>query len=182
MNWRSLSVRVLNGRVFASIFILAAAVTALAQDKSLTAAEIVARNLRSFGSADAIAKSQNRMAVGSADFTALNTQKKAVGKAVLASDGKDLALFSTFDMRDYRMERIGLFANKVAIPNIDQAHKSPLGAFLSAYDKLLGARLFGGSIFSNWALYNAAESGLVIESDGKKKVGNTDAWVLKISP
>ncbi|MFL6375459.1 MAG: hypothetical protein ACJ73D_12385 [Pyrinomonadaceae bacterium] len=162
--------------------LVATAVFTLAQDKNLTADEIIARNLKSFGSADAIAKSQNRMAVGTADFTALNTQKKASGSAVLASDGKDLAFFSTFDLRDYRMERIGLFSNKVVIPNIDEGHKSPLGEFLSAYDKLLGARLFGGSIFSNWALYNASATGFTMESEGKKKVNNKDAWLVKIVP
>jgi len=162
--------------------VAAGSVIAAAQDKNLTAEQIVARHLRSFGSPDAIAQSVNRMAVGQADFKMFSTQKSASGKAVLASDGKNLALFSTFDLIDYRMERIGLFSNKVSIPIVEQGHRSPLGSFLSTYDKLLQNRLFGGSIFSTWIFYSADQSGLTLDFDGKKKVGGTEAWVLKVVP
>jgi hypothetical protein len=159
-----------------------APVVILAQDKNLTAEEIIARHLASFGSADAIAKSVNRMAVGHADFTILSSQKNAAGNVVLASNGKDLALFSTFDMSDYRMERIGLFNNKVTVPVAEQGQRGPLGKFVLAYDKFVGQRLFGGSIFSTWALYSSDLNGVKVEVDGRKKVGGTDAWVLKVIP
>jgi hypothetical protein len=162
--------------------IIAVSVLAVAQDKKLTAEEVITRHLASFGSPEAIAKSINRMAVGSADFIMRSTQKTAAGRAVLASDGKDLALFSTFDLRDYRMERIGLFGNKVTVPVVEQGHRSALGAFLLSYDKFLGQRLFGGSVFSTWILYSSDRGGITIDFDGKKKVGNTDAWVLKVTP
>src|SRR3982751_228480 len=128
--------------LIASTVVIVTSVLSIAQEKNLSADEIIARHLGSFGSSEAIAKSVNRMAVGSANFTMLSTQKSAVGNAVLASDGKNLALFSTFDMRDYRMERIGLFSNKVTVPVVEQGHRSPLGAFLLSYDKLLAQRLF----------------------------------------
>jgi hypothetical protein len=161
---------------------VASSVYAVAQDKNLTAEQILARHLRSFGSTEAIAQSVNRMAVGQADFKMYSTQKSASGKAVLASDGKNLALFSTFDLIDYRMERIGLFSNKVSIPIVEQGHRSPLGSFLSTYDKLLENRLFGGSIFSTWVFYSTDQSGLTMDFDGKKKVGSTEAWVVKVTP
>jgi hypothetical protein len=157
-------------------------VTGLSLAQKLSAEDILAQHLKSFGSSDAIAKSKNRMAVGHAEFTVLSTQKKANGKAVLASNGSDLALFSTFNLGEYRMERIGLFDNKVTIPFVDQAHRSTLGSFLALYDKVLSGRVFGGSIFSTWALYSPDLSGAKIEADGKKKVGDKDAWVVKITP
>ena len=110
--------------VLVSVIVIVSTLVAGAQDNKLTADEIIARHLASFGSRDLIAKSVNRMAVGQADFTVLSTQKTATGKAVLASDGRDLALFSTFDLRDYRMERIGLFDNKVTVPIVEQGHRS----------------------------------------------------------
>jgi len=162
--------------------ICSAASSIAAQDKNLTAEEILARHLKSFGSADALSQSKNRMAVGRGDFTVLATQKTVTGKAILASNGSDLALFSTFDMADYRMERIGLFDNKISIPYVDEAHRSPLGTFLNFYDKLLGGRIFGGSVFSTWCLYGADLNGAKIDADGKKKVGDREAWVVKITP
>jgi hypothetical protein len=93
-----------------------------------------------------------------------------------------MAFLSTFDMRDYRLERIGIFSDKIDIPVVQENHRSPLGSFLLAYDKLLGGRLFGGSIFSTWALYSRDLDELKLEADGKKKVNNRDAWVIKVSP
>ncbi|MBV9241007.1 MAG: hypothetical protein JO314_03270, partial [Acidobacteria bacterium] len=43
-------------------------------------------------------------------------------------------------------------------------------------------RLFGGSVFSTWPLFGSDTSRLTIEVDGKKKVGDKEAWVLKITP
>src|SRR2546423_11600360 len=90
--------------VLLACMICSAVLSIAAQDKNLTAEEILARHLKSFGSPDAIAKSQNRMAVGRADFTHFETAKRATGQATFASDGKDMAFFSRFDLRDYRME------------------------------------------------------------------------------
>lgn len=165
----------------AGMIVFATALSVLAQ-KNLSAEDILAKHLQSFGTPEAIAKSKNRMAVGQGEFTILSTQKKATGKAILASNGADLALFSTFNLGEYRMERIGLFGNKVTIPFVDQAHRSPLGSFLAFYDKLLGGRIFGGSVFSTWSLYSPDLNGAKLETDGKKKVGDRDAWVVKISP
>lgn len=156
-------------------------VSMLGQDK-LSAEEILARHLKSFGTTAAIEKSRDRMAVGSAEFAFVQTLVKASGKAKLSSNGKDLSLFSTFDSPDYPSERIGVFEGKITIPHNEQSFWSPLGAFLACYDKMLTARLFGGSIFSTWPIYNNNLNGARIESDGKKKIGDRDAWVVKITP
>jgi hypothetical protein len=168
--------------LIASTVVIVTSVLAIAQEKNLSADEIIARHLGSFGSNEAIAKSVNRMAIGSSDFTHFDTSTNANGSAAFASDGKNMAFFSTFNLRDYRMERIGLFQNRVSIPVIYENHRSPLGSFLLAYDKLLTSRLFGGSIFSTWLLYGNDLNGVKIEAEGKKRVENRDAWVLKVSP
>lgn len=150
-----------------------------AQD--MTVSEIISRHLKSLGPASAIAESKNRMAVGTTDFVIVQTAKHSSGGAMLASNGTNMAVFSTFNIREYRMERIGLFDDKVNIPIVYEGKRSPLGSFLAAYDKTLSGHIFGGSIFSSWALLSDLANGR-LELDGKKKVGDRDAFVLKYSP
>ena len=167
--------------IVACSLVLMTAASGIAQEK-LSVQEVLARHLKSFGSPDAIAKSQNRMAVGTSQFAHIDTSKRASGDMRFASNGKDMAFLSTFDMRDYRMERIGIFSDKIDIPVVQENHRSPLGSFLLSYDKFLGGRLFGGSIFSTWPFFSDNSGGLKLEMDGKKKVNNRDAWVIKVSP
>lgn len=163
------------------LMICAAAVFALAQDKNLSAEEILARHLRSFGSAEAIAKSQNRMAIGSVQASNFSPPRVVSGKAELSSNGVDFRLIAIFDNAGYPMERIGLFDNKVTI-RLDQARQSPLDDFLSFFDKPLIARVFGGSILSTWALYKNNPDDVQVEVDGKRKLGDREAWVIKMRP
>jgi len=162
--------------------------------QKMEADEIIAKHRASLGNTDAVANSKRRLAIGSSEF-AIQTfgsgesdtkpmiqQRKSVGHAVFASNGTDMAFFSTFDLRDYRMERIGIFGNKVNIPIVDQGRRSPLGAFLAAYDKTINDRIFGGSVFSTWLFSGTENFGGTFETDGKKKVGNRDAWVVKYFP
>src|SRR4051812_43356569 len=105
--------------VIAILIVCSTAVFALAQDKNLSVEEIIARHLSSFGPADAIAKSQKRMAVGSIDASNFSPQRVVTGKAELSSDGVNFRLFARFDDAGYPMEWIGLFDNKVTI-RLDQ--------------------------------------------------------------
>ena len=144
--------------------------------------EIIAKHLESVGKSENFAKAAKRMAIGSSEFTIARSPKKAAGRAVLASNGTDLALFSTFDMRDYQMERIGLFGSKINIPMVEQGRRSPLGSFLSVYDKTLDDHIFGGAVFSTWMFLDPTSIKGKMETDGKKKVGDRMAWVIKYSP
>ena len=166
--------------VIVGALILAVCFSVVAQD-NLTVQEILDRHLRSFGSADAIGKSQKRMAVGRSDFTPFDTGKSGTGQAKFASDGKDMAFFSIFDLWNYSAEKIGIFSNKATIPKVDNG-RSPLGSFLFAYDQTLTGRLFGGSIFSTWLFLGSDLNGMTAEAGGKKKVNGADAWMIKVVP
>jgi len=155
---------------------------AIGQDKNLTVQEIFQRHLKSFGTADDVGQSANRLAVGTSDFRIISASTHGTGTAQFASDGKNLALLSTYDLRDYRLDRIGLFSDKVTIPFMYQGHRSPLGTFLTNFDQTLSGKIFGGSIFSTWLGYSPGSELARFSVDGKKKLNGKDAWVVKYSP
>jgi len=165
---------------FVSLLVLVGFIESPAQ--KLTVEEVIAKHVASIGNSDVVAKSKLRMAIGTSYFRVRSPAKDANGTAILASNGIDVAFFSTFDMRDYPTEKIGLFGNKIDIRPIDQNRRSPLGSFLNAYDKYLNNRILGGSILSSWLFLGSLESGSKLELEGKKKVGGRDAWVVRFYP
>ena len=152
----------------------------VSSQNKLSAEEIISKSLQSVGKVDAT--SQRRMAVGGSHFSIRSSSASASGRALLASDGTDMALFSTFNMRDYAMERIGIFSNKIDIPFVRHGQRSPLGRWLTAYDRTLDDRIFGGPIFSTWRFWGPQSDWGKIETRSKKKVGDREAWVVSYSP
>lgn len=163
-----------------SLLVFVAATDALSQ--KLTPTEIIAKHIASVGKNDLIAQSKRLMVVGSSEFVRYNPEQRVPGKAVLASDGNDLAFFSTFESTDFPMERIGLFSDKVNIPTVKMGSRSPLGGFLKSWDKTLDSRIFGGIIFSTWRFFSSDSLPGKFETDGKKKIGDRDVWVLNYTP
>ncbi len=153
-----------------------------AQAQKMSAEEIISKHIESIGKSDVVANSKQRMAIGSSEFYMPRLTKTSHGRAVLASNGNDLAFFSTFEFREYSRERIGWFGNKISIPNVDQGHRSPLGSFLTRYDTFLTDHLFGGCVFSTWIFFQKEGFGGRLETEGKKKIGDRDVWVVKYSP
>jgi hypothetical protein len=167
--------------IFALLLVLAGCGAVMAQ--KMPADEIIAKHLASIGKSDLIAESKNLMAVGASNFEVLlPSTARAQGRAVFSADGHDMALFSTFNMSDYKQERIGLFGNKVDIGFIIPGRRSMLGTILWTYNKVLDNRIFGGSIFSTWAFLGPKENWGKLETEGKKKVGDREVWVVNYTP
>ena len=155
---------------------------AAAQGQKMTPEEIIAKHVASIGKSDVITAAKNRIAIGASEFEMRMAAKKAKGRAMMASDGNNVALFSTFNMTDYKMERIGYFAEKIDIPFIVPGRRSPLGGFLSTYDKFLDNHIFGGAVFTSWVFLRPDSTWGKFEVEGKKKVGDRDAWVVNYTP
>lgn len=164
--------------VFTTIFSL----PLWAQKQKLSPEEIIAKHLESIGKRDLVTASQRRMVMAGSEFLIRTNSAKANGRAVLASDGSDMAFFSTFNMRDYSMERIGVFSNKIEIPFVTPGRRSTLGAWLTAYDRTLNDRIFGGVIFSTWLFLRSQNEWGEMKTEGKKRIGDRDAWVISYSP
>lgn len=171
-------------KLIAVFFAISSAVDlACCQTTTPTAEEIIQRHIESLGNIKERERNRNRMAVGSSLFEIHGIGQRSVnGNAVFASDSKNLALVSTFEMQDYRMERIGLFDNKIEIPFVDAGRRSPLGSFLMSYDKLLSSRILGGAIFSTWLFGELGEIPGRLHNTGKKKLNGRDVWVIEYSP
>jgi len=167
---------------FCFVFGLMAASTVSAQKEKLSPEEIIAKHIGSLGKKEYIADATRRMAIAGSDFLIRSNSAKATGRAVLASDGKNMAFFSTFNMRDYGMERIGVFSDKIEIPLVTNGRRSTLGSWLNAYDRTLNDRIFGGTIFSSWLFLQPSSEWGKMETEGKKKIGDRDAWVISYSP
>jgi len=153
-----------------------------AQENRLSPEEIIARHLQSLGSSDQINKAKKRMAIGGSEFIIRLRSATAVGRAVLASDGQNMAFFSTFNMSDYKMERIGIFSDKIDIPFVIPGRRSPLGSWLTAYDRTINDRIFGGTVFSTWLFSREKSEWGKMETEGKKKIGDREAWVVSYTP
>ena len=149
-----MQLRILGVQAFLSLFLFTFSVVVSAQDK-LAPEEIFAKHVASIGKKEMIAESRNLMAIGGCEFVTHRPEQKVPGRAVLASNGTDLAFFTKFSAIDYPMERIGLFNDKVNIPPIKLGARSPLGGFLNSYAKTLENRIFGGTVFSTWRLFTA---------------------------
>lgn len=153
------------------------------QEPQPTAEEIVARHLKSLGTDKELERNRLRVAVGTSKFDIQGVSKRTVqGGSAFASDGLNMAFISTFDMADYRMERIGLFEDRINIPFVDAGKRSPLGSFLTSYDKVLSSRILGGAIFSSWVFGRSGDHTGRIRNAGKKKINGRDVWVVEYSP
>src|SRR5687768_10073252 len=103
----------LNKRVANSLFLMililvSASFAAFGQEP--TAEEVISKHIAAVGTTETIAKSKRRMAIGTSEFFRRAPNQTVTGRSVLASDGTNFAFFATFDMSDYSMERIGIFA------------------------------------------------------------------------
>ncbi|PYS89793.1 MAG: hypothetical protein DMF62_06470 [Acidobacteria bacterium] len=150
--------------------------------QKLSAEEILSKHLASVGTPESLAKAKGRMAIGKSEFISRSPPLTSVGRAVIASDGSNYAFHSTFDLAQYPMERIGLFSNKVTIPFLKEGMRSPLGAFLLVNDQPLVQHLFGGVLLSTWRLFDVSRTDGTFETDGKKKVKDREAWVIRYRP
>jgi hypothetical protein len=156
---------------------------AAAQSQKMPAEEIIAKHVESIGKSDLVASSKKRMAVGSSEFKMSVEAKLATGRAILAADGSNnMVVFSTFNMLDYQKERIGVFGDKIDVPFIVPGRRSGLGTFLVTYDKFLNDRIFGGCVFSTWLFLGPDSRRGKFETEGKKKIGDHEAWVINYTP
>ena len=165
-----------------AVMMIGDVVNANGQSTKLSPKEIISKSLASICSPDVLDVAKRRMVIAGSEFSIRSGTSNSAGRAVLASDGDNMALFSTFNISDYRMERIGLFSNKVDIPFIVPGKRSPLGSWLMAYDRTLEDKIFGGSVFSSWQFWQPEDSWGKMETEGKKKIGDREVWVINYSP
>jgi hypothetical protein len=150
--------------------------------QKITVEELVAKHRESVGTKDKLDALMSRMAMGISEFESKFPSKKTNGKAVVASRGEDFMFLVSLNSREYPFEKIGFFKNKVELPWVTAGTRSPLGAFVAEHEKMLTNGVFTGVISNSWALFDSDLRGARTKLAGKKKVGESDTYVLEFWP
>jgi len=158
----------------------------IGQDKpKLKAEEILAKHIESIGSPDAIAAGRNRKFEGTAQVRNVRRSTSTVlGGAFLASTAdKHVALmaFETTNPADYKGERIPFDGKNLTIPYVTAAERSPVGSFVFEYPEIARGYIFGGTLFSSWALVDAGKVGK-FELQGREKIDGVETYKIRYVP
>lgn len=157
--------------------LVAAFSTIVASDP--TPSEILKKHAEAVGTADKRSPTKSRIAIGTSVFKVKLPETAAEGKAFLASNADNSMLMSSFTLSEYPYEKIGLFRGKVEVPFIRPGARSPIGSYIYQNDNLIKERIFGGNIFSTWAMLDESAVGDRVRFAGKKKVNGREAYVLR---
>lgn len=169
--------------IFAGLCLLFSASSAAGQ--KLDAEEVLAKHLESIGTAEARAAVSSRIIQGKAQAQlAQSSISTIVGTAALTSDKERSMMqmsFETDDPAGYKREQIIFDGKNVTVDFITESRRSALGSFIFNYREILKEGLFGGTLFSSWALLDAKKIGK-IKYDGKDKIEGKEAHVLRYVP
>jgi hypothetical protein len=168
--------------IYFSIFICLFASNYIVQAQELKADEIISKHLNSIGKKEKIDTVKNRFVLGKSEFESKLPSKITGGKSLIVSEGSDLFFIASFNSKEYPLEKIGFFKEKVNLPFVTSGTRSPLGAFISDHAKILSSGLFTGNISSTWTLLNLQGDKGKFKADGTRKVGGRKAYVLEYFP
>lgn len=152
------------------------------KSQDLTADEIVSKHLDSIGTKEKRDAVKNRLVGGASDFESKLPNRKTTGKAIFVSEANDLFFVSSFNSKEYPFEKIGFFKGKQNLPYVTAGKRSPLGAFIADYNKILSDGLLTGSISQTWTLLNLQEQKGALKSAGTKKIDGQETYILSYSP
>lgn len=157
-----------------------------AQEKTkLKAEDVLAKHIESIGSTTALAAAINRKIEGTATVRNVRVAKATVtGGAFLASgSGKQVTLmaFQVSNPGDYNGERINFDGKKLEITLVTASERSPIGTFIFDYPEISKGFIFGGTLFSSWALLDAAKISK-FELQGKEKIDGVETYKIKFVP
>ena len=167
--------------------ILLSALTTPAQDKpKLKAEEILTKHIESIGSAEAIEAAANRKIEGTAQVWNVRVSRSLIGGGAFLASTRDkhvlLMAFEGNNTDDYRGERINFDGKKLIIPFVTAAERSPTGKFIFEYPEISKGYIFGGALFSSWALLDASNKFGKFEVQGKEKIDGVETYKMKFVP
>lgn len=163
-------------------FVAVRSPNAVAQDKKLTAEEVIAEHIKSVGSPEVLAGIKSRFFAGSAsvEFISGNTGGLA-GQCEFVSEEQKLGMFCRYNAQDYPLEHFAFDGEDVTIGYISQGRRSPLGDFLNRNDSIIKRGLMGGTLSAYWPLLNIESIRARIKYK-KKKVDGRELHELEYSP
>lgn len=173
-------------RLISMMFITSFVSVVSAQEKTkLKAEDVLAKHIESIGSTTALAAAINRKIEGTATVRNVRVAKATVtGGAFLASaSGKQVTLmaFQVSNPGDYNGERINFDGKKLEITLVTASERSPIGTFIFDYPEISKGFIFGGTLFSSWALLDSAKISK-FELQGKEKIDGVETYKIKFVP
>ncbi len=156
---------------------------ASAQDKKMTADELVTRHLESIGTAEARSKAATRVASGATKFNILVGGAANVdGQAMMVSSDAKLRLGLKFPLVEYPGEDIAFDGAKATTGFLPQGRRSNLSLFLNSQDLPLKGGLLGGTLSTAWPLLRIDQSQPRLDYRGLKKVDGRQLHELSYRP
>ena len=149
----------------------------------LTAEEVVAKHLKSIGSAEDLAAVKTRIAVGTSLFTARSPGTgQNSGLSILFSEANKSVIAMTFANPSYPHEKFGFDGENLVISYIKPGLRSTLGDFIFRRTSIFKDGLVGGTLSTAWPLFNWSNDKGKLEYGGIKKVDGKETYVLKYLP
>src|SRR5690349_7018937 len=162
------------------MFLLMTGPSVLAQ--KLTAEEIFSKSLDAGVAPERRAKLKNVTAVGDASYTqGTNHQRSIPGKSVFVSDMDRVAVAMTFQLDNYRSDRLAFDGKKLAIPFIQPGIRSVFGDFLNKNEEIVKEGIFGGALSTAWLLGEREGRIKRLSNSGTKKIDGKELLVLNYS-
>jgi hypothetical protein len=152
-----------------------------AQDKKMTAEEVVARHLESIGSAEARAAIKTRLVSGQLKFvirTGSPYQEDTVARIISTGAKFRYTILWPRILRDRKEEEILFDGERVATGLLLYQKGQPLSDFFFRFQLPLQEGLIGGALSTTWTLTRMAEKQPRLEYKGLKKVEGKPAHAL----
>src|SRR5262245_47232811 len=156
---------------------------ASAQNKKLTAEELIARHLGSVGTAEARSKASTRVASGETKFIArVGGSANVDGQAMMVSSGPKLRFGLKLPLNDYPGEDMAFDGAQAATGLLPQGRRSQLSAFFSSKTLPLKEGLIGGTLSTAWPLLRLDQTQPKLDYRGLKKVDGRQLHEVSYRP
>lgn len=150
-----------------------------AKKPKLEPQELIANHLDSIGSTASRSARKSLRARGIAKFEVVNGQGLLGGSASLLSDGSNLRMSIVFGVPEYPGEELAFDGDKVKVGQLRPGVRTALGQFFYQFDEIIEEGLFGGALYTDWALLNLDTLRPKLKYEGLKKVDGTGFHTLK---
>ena len=157
--------------------------TQAADKEKLTAAEVLARHLKSIGAPEDLASTTTRVLAGTAVFTLRSPGSgQNSGLSILFSQANKSVIAMSFQNPDYPHEKLGYDGERLVVSNVKPGIRSILGDFIFQRSSIFKDGLMGGTLSSAWPLLNLDQNKVRLEYGGTKKIDGKEVYVLRYLP
>jgi hypothetical protein len=153
-----------------------------AQEKELTASDVVALHLKSIGKPELLAKVTSRGLSGKAavQFIQGGTGQVTNGQFLCVSEGQKVGIKLAFPDINYPGEYFAFDGKQTTVGYIKPGVKSPIADFVFRYNALMKEGFLGGVFSTAWPLLKAEETKPEMQYK-QEKVGEVSYHVLEFA-